>query len=375
MKESERLLQKYVEGTATPQEQAIIEQWFADLNVEDASGFTDIQKQQQLESIRQQLPGYPIKRIAPWRRMVAAASIVLVIGAGILLYTNRYILDTPQKANTQVSNRTNDASPGKIGATLTLANGQQIKLTDSGNGEIAKESGVIVTKTADGQLTYQIKETKGKQDQMNTLSTANGETYAVILPDNSKIWLNAASSLTYSAALYMGGQRKVLLRGEAYFEVAKDSEHPFVVQTAKQEVQVLGTHFNINSYANEANEETTLLEGSVRVVGGGNEQVLKPGQQAVNTGEGITVKRVDIENIMDWKDGDFALNNVDLKAAMRKIARWYDVEIIYAPDLPTDIQTGGWISREKHLSAVLKLIESSGLVHFKVDGRKVYVSK
>jgi ferric-dicitrate binding protein FerR (iron transport regulator) len=266
-----------------------------------------------------------------------------------------------------------DRNPGSFGATLTLANGKKIKLSDAANVEIAKEAGISVTKTADGQLVYEIKETIGHPDQMNTLSTAKGETYILTLPDKSKVWLNAASSLTYSASLNEHGMRRVKLEGEAYFEIFKDKVHPFIVQTANQEVEVLGTHFNVNSYKDEPGIATTLLEGSVKVIAGGSLKIIKPGEQAINKSGTMEVRKVDLDDVVDWKNGDFYLNHIDFKIAMRKIARWYDMEIIYDENVPDNMESGGWISRDKPLSTVLKSIEASGLVKFKVEGRKIYV--
>lgn len=370
MKESEKLLLKYLDGQATPEEQAIVESWYDGLQVPDVSGFDERNKQRQLEIIRQQLPGYPIKKIRSWPRIAAAASLLFVLGAGIFYYSqlskNNNLTTTPQLV---------DIAPGTFGATLTLENGKRILLGSAGEGEIARQAGVTVTKTADGQILYQISGNANNDQRTNTLSTANGQTYVVTLPDQTKIWLNAASSLTYSTALYTSGRRKVELKGEAYFEVATDKTHPFVVKTGDQEVEVLGTHFNINSYADEAAISTTLLEGSVRVIKGHRKEVLRPGQQALVNSTGIAVKEVDPDEIVDWKEGDFSLNHINFKTAMRKIARWYDVEFVYDNTVPLDMEAGGWISRKNNLSAVLNLIESSGLAHFNVQGRKVYVSK
>jgi len=194
--------------------------------------------------------------------------------------------------------------------------------------------------------------------------------------------MNSASSITYSAMLIAHVSRRVKLEGEAYFEVAKDKAHPFVVESRGQEIEVLGTHFDVNSYADEPAVTTTLLEGSVKVTSFSSSsrearqtRVIKPGEEALNNGSGITVTAANIENNTDWIQGDFFLNHVNFKTAMRKIARWYDVEIIYDASVPDDMESGGWISRDRNLSSVLKLIESSGLVHFKVEGRKIYVTR
>ncbi|WP_233603927.1 FecR family protein [Pedobacter sp. KBW01] len=307
-----------------------------------------------------------------WPRIAIAAAIVLVFFGAGLFYFN---LNNKQKQPDQLAYK-NDIAPGKVGATLTLASGEKIKLADAVNGEIATETGIRVSKTTDGQLVYQIEGNTNGDHQINTLSTAKGETYVLILPDQSKVWLNAASSLTYSASLNERGKRRVRLEGEGYFEITKDKAHPFVVESKGQEVEVLGTHFNVNAYNDGSAIATTLLEGSVKVTSKTNaSKIIKPGEQALNNGQSIVVDKVDIEKITAWKDGGFDLSGKNLKTAMQEISRWYDVEVIYDLSVPDELEAGGWIFRNSKLSAVLKLIESSGQVHFKIEGRKIYVSK
>lgn len=311
------------------------------------------------------------KTIKLWPRVasVVAAAALVVLGVYFFNYRNSKHLDR----NILTAQ---DVAPGTMGATLTLANGKKIKLSDSANGEIAKETGVVITKSANGQLIYEINGRSGTLNQINILSTAKGETYHVRFPDGSVVWLNAASSLTYSTNLNVHGKRRVKLDGEGYFEIAKDKTHPFVVESRGQEVEVLGTHFNVNAYTDEPIIATTLLEGSVKVTTTTHaHQIIKPGEQAMNDGHSISVTAANIDNIADWKDGDFFLDRVNFKLAMRKIARWYDVEIVYADDLPDALEAGGWISRKNNLSAVLKAIEKSGIAHFKIEGRTLYVYK
>jgi ferric-dicitrate binding protein FerR (iron transport regulator) len=224
-------------------------------------------------------------------------------------------------------------------------------------------------------LVYEIKGTDGDPNKINTLSTANGETYEVRLPDGSLVHLNAASSLTYSVSLMEKGKRVVVLMGEGYFEIAKDKKHPFIVKTAQQEVEVLGTHFNIMAYKDEPIIATTLVEGSVKVRAAGKEWVLKPDEQALNTGNQIKVGPADIEHITDWKNGDFNLNKVNLRVAMRKIARWYNVQVVYEEEVSEDILAGGWVSRSQKLSTILNSLEKSGLAKFQIKGNTVYVSQ
>lgn len=316
-------------------------------------------------------PQARMRRLWP-RIAIAAAVATVVFGAGLFLYKGSL------RQATEVQASINDVAPGKQGATLTLASGIKIQLSDAANGELGKESGVVISKSANGQLVYEIKPSERVSSDLgaiNTLSTANGETYQVRLPDGSMVWLNAASSITYSANLLQHGKRRVRLDGEAFFEIAKDRSKPFVVESKGQQVEVLGTHFNVNAYANEESTNTVLVEGSVQVTAGRNQKVLKPGEQALRSGNAIQVSAANIDNIMDWKSGDFYLDRIDFKQAMRKIARWYNVEVVYDADVPETLESGGWISRSNNLSAVLRSIEKSGLVHFRIEGRKVYISK
>lgn len=304
-----------------------------------------------------------------WPRIAIAAAIAVMVFAAGLFYYN---LNDKQQADRFTYE--NDIVPGRNGATLTLASGKKIRLTDAVNGKLAEEAGVLITKSENGQLVYEIKGSDSETNNINTLSTSKGETYKVLLPDGSLIYLNAASSLTYATSLNERGKRVVRLRGEGYFEISKDKSRPFVVETDKQKVEVLGTHFNINAYEDEPAIATTLLEGSVNVSAYEKSQILKPGEQALTVNNGIRVRSVNAESFIDWKNGDFYLNNLDFRTAMRKIARWYDLEVIYDDSVQEDIQSTGYISRSSKLSSILRLIEKSGQVHFKIEGKKLYVS-
>lgn len=311
---------------------------------------------------------WPMKWIS-----VAAAIATILFGAGLFYFSNSTSLDQTKTAYT------NDISPGKVGATLTLANGEQIRLDTAANGEIANQAGISISKADDGQIIYEIKPAKGTQqnvDAINTLTTAKGETYMLTLPDKSKVWMNAASSLTYSANLNKNGNRIVKLDGEAYFEIEKDKNHPFVVESKGQQVEVLGTHFNINAYNDERNIKTTLLEGSVKVSGERNNIILQPGQQSILTGANqLVVTKVDLQEAVAWKNGEFLFRDDDFRTVMRKIARWYNIEVVYEASAPLHLELGGVTYRTRNISSVLKMMEKTGEVHFKIEGNKVTVSK
>ncbi|WP_316818567.1 FecR family protein [Pedobacter nyackensis] len=308
--------------------------------------------------------------------LIAAASIILVLSIG-LLYFNKLARPKGDLAS-------NDIAPGKNTATLVLANGKRITLDNAKNGELVTEAGVTITKTKEGQIVYTIDDNTNtdnatqddqrsqRSQQYNTLITANGETFEVRLPDGSKVWLNAGTSLKYPVSFNAQAQRKVELSGEAYFEVFKDKQHPFIVQSEGQQVEVLGTRFNVNTYKNEPAIKTTLLEGSVKV----NEQtILKPNQQSVLTAGQIKVIPVLAESYIDWQEGVFNFEYETLPSVMRKIARWYNVEIIYV-DTERDNQTfSGYVSRSSNVSKVLQTLTEISNLEFKLKGKTIVVSK
>jgi transmembrane sensor len=312
----------------------------------------------------------PANLLKLWPRVFAAAIIIVVCSISAV-----YFFSFSNEPEEIAYNLGQDILPGKSGATLTLANGKKINLSETSNGEIAQQAGVVASKSSNGKLIYKFNGGSKKSNLSNTISTSKGETYEVLLPDGSKVKLNAASSLTFSVNLINAGTRTVSLEGEGYFEVFKDSAHPFIVKGRGQQVEVLGTHFNMNTYGDEPTSTTTLLEGSVQVITGGHTAKIKPGQQAKSTEEGIKISTANLEQVTSWTKGDFDLNHVSFKTAMRDIARWYDVEVIYDASVPNNMESGGWIARDKPLSTVLKSIESSGLVKFKVKDRKIYVMR
>ncbi|WP_170845775.1 FecR family protein [Parapedobacter composti] len=373
------LIDSYLSGSATPQERKQLERAYQravqrtpprTAEDERLAGEMDRIGRDVWLSLMDRIPAPRIRRFRRWRpAMVAAALVAALLSVGIWLYVNR---QTPQAAHLSVF--ANDIAPGAPGATLTLSNGQRIALDEAATGEVAHEQGVIVRKSDDGLLTYEATSVSAA-GMWNTLSTDSGQTYRVRLPDGSLVHLNAASSLEYPASWAHEGQRRVRLTGEGYFEVARDVQWPFIVEAAGQEVEVLGTRFNISGYTDEPAVETVLLEGSIRLSANGSQEVLQPGQQARNAGGHIRISQANAEQAIDWVSDEFALNGLDFRAAMRKIARWYQVDVVYDASVPDDLIAGGWISRNTRLSDVLRLIERAGQVYFRVEGRTVYVVK
>lgn len=361
------LIEKYNRGLATPEEIALLKYWI--LKKATEPGIPEMDYQQISEEL------WPViaaetKKVKPkkvWPRIVLAASIVLCLTIGGYFF----VVGDKIKDNGQIAMQ--EIKPGRIAATLTLANGKKVILSDANNGELAKEAGVVVTKTTDGQLVYKIIDHEGEApgvDKMNLLSTAKGEQYEVVLPDGSKIYLNAASSLKYPVSFKYKPQRMVELTGEAYFEIFKDKRHPFIVSAGKQVIEVLGTHFNVNAYTDEPDIKTTLLEGSVKVNGS---TVLKPNEQSIVNATGIRVVPVNGENFTDWKDGLFYFENESLASVMRKIARWYNVDVTYQGKADNHKTYSGVVSRSDHISKVLDMLAESEGIRFRIEGNNLMV--
>ena len=319
-----------------------------------------------------------------WPRMAGVAAAVLIMVFAMFIKNKSFHSDGNPISSISAAQ---DIAPGKNTATLTLASGRKIVLSEALSGALAAESGVRISKTAEGEITYEILNSSVTADAgLNTLSTHKGETYKVKLPDGSFVWLNAASSLTYPASFAQSKSRKVRLEGEAYFEIEKDEKHPFIVQSAGQDVTVLGTHFNIKAYKEEAGVITTLVEGSVRVdfqaatwgdkgkVKYTDEIRLNPGQQSFLRDEAVQISKANVEESTAWKNGDFIFTEKGIDRIMRDIARWYNIEVIYEGGIPTGAFSGN-VSRSKNISQVLRALEATKLVHFKLQGRRVYVSK
>lgn len=304
-----------------------------------------------------------------------AAAIILIAGAATFLWLKNQ--NSSQNQTSINHNLYADILPGTHKAILTLADGSTIELDSATNGELAQQGNVAIVKLNNGEIAYHLKGVGeggliNPDDQMmNTMSTPNGGQYQLTLPDGSKVWLNAASSITYPA-VFVGKQRNVKIKGEAYFEVAKDKEAPFIVDIdGKSTVEVLGTSFNINSYENEAYIKATLVEGSVKITKENQSAFLKPGQQA-RIDNAITVKSdVDITQALAWKNGLFNFNGSDLRSVMRQLERWYDIKVQYEGSISNDVFKGE-MYRNVNLSTVLRALQKMG-VNYKLDGKTVVV--
>ena len=295
-----------------------------------------------------------------WKQALVAASVL-----GLLFFGVRRLLSPHQDQQQQVAAvkaPIPDLAPGSNKAVLTLADGKQIIL-DSAQGKIVQQGNLKVTNIA-GKLDY---EGKSNAVEYHTLSTPMGGQYKLLLPDGTDVWLNAASSITYPTA-FVGKERKVTITGEAYFEVAHNARQPFHVKVNAVDVEVLGTHFNINGYSDEPFVKTTLLEGSVRIKDHEKTVLINPGEQARVSqlaDNAITITTADVDEVMAWKNGRFYYNNADLKTIMRQVMRWYDVNVEYKSNVPLRYFTAD-ISRKNNLSAILKILELSN-IHFRLE--------
>ncbi|KAA5542978.1 FecR domain-containing protein [Adhaeribacter rhizoryzae] len=384
--EFEELVKKYLAGEASKAEETMLFEYYDKLQEQNLDWNTAEMGEQ--GNIRNKLYHQILqdikhrernKSFMPRRWMVAAA-IMLAVLSSVLFFYQQFSHERAVAEKITLSSNKKDILPGENKATLTLADGSKIALDDTGTGELARQPGASIIKKADGQIIYNVTEPavahQGKAElAYNTIEIPKGSYYQINLPDGSRVWLNAGSSLRFPTR-FTGAERAVALTGEAYFEVAKNKKIPFRVVSPKQTVEVLGTHFNVSAYADEPLLKTTLLEGSVRVLlpNETKGKLLEPGQQALvpAAGNSIAVQPVDVEAAIAWKNGYFMFVEEDLPSIMRKLERWYDIEVAYEGDLG-NMKFGGIVSRSKSLAETLKILELTGNVQFKIAGRRVTV--
>ncbi|HEX8021090.1 FecR family protein [Mucilaginibacter sp.] len=383
------LINKYLSNQATADEEKLLFDYYDTLQKNELKwdelllGDETVAKTELYSKILQEIKA---RESAPNRivflrsRWFVAASVALflVVSSLLALYLRHNNSSLLTKNNAQPFKHT--VAPGGNKALLTLANGSKITLDDAATGQLAKQSGVTITKAANGKLIYTIEKAPSNstglvQQAYNTIETPRGGQYQVNLPDGSKVWLNAGSSLRFPTN-FTGNIRSVELAGEAYFEVAKNAQKPFRVVSNNQVVEVLGTHFNISSYIDDSSVKTTLLEGSVKVLSTKSNQskLLKPGQQSnINYSDNsIDVQTVDTEEVVAWKNGYFLFVDEDLKSIMSKLARWYNVDVEYTGNVD-NLRFGGMVSRSRDLAQALKIIEQTGNVKTKIEGRRVTI--
>lgn len=300
-----------------------------------------------------------------------AVILLLIAGTATVLYTEN---KPPKKklAVTQPAGKP-DILPAGNKAVLTLSDGSTIMLDSAANGILADQGNTKIVKFKSGMLAYQVDVSEGAEILYNTISTPRGGQYQIQLPDGSNVWLNAASSIRFPTRF--GKERTVQITGEAYFEIVSDKSTPFLVHTVNTEISVLGTSFNVNAYEDESVVNTTLLSGSVRVAKGDKHVVLKPGQsaQVFNSGNIQLDRSADLQQVMAWRNGLFKFRDADIKKIMRQIEKWYEVEVIFKDEINTPLT--GTIPRNLTLSNTLKSMEGSGAARFRLEGKKVIVTK
>ena len=394
-----KILEKYRAGNASAEELDFLDTYYRvfGLRPDYTSGMEEgkriILKEDLKNSINENISTYRKATIQKGKRKIykwsiSVAATLVICGLWFFYYPQKIesyqVIKSVKKDSSIISKAEvapkDDIVPGGNKAVLTLANGKKINLTDVNIGTLAEQSNVQIAKIADGQLVYNVlSDQKVIDDQMNqnnTIETPRGGRYQMRLPDGTNVWLNSASRLTFPSSFSSLSKRKVELSGEAYFEVAKDKSRPFVVKTILQEVEVLGTHFNIRSYEDESSVKTTLIEGSVKIVAkNGSDKILKPGQQSVLTADNITVENIsEGQQALAWKNDQFVFESNDIQYVMRMISRWYNVEVEYVGTIPEN-RFGGAISKFENISEVLKSLESTGRVKFKIEGRRILVYK
>lgn len=368
------LYEKHQAGTAMPAEQARFDAYLATADLpnlpwnEAEHGDEAATQAAIYQRLRQSGISAPARRRrTPWA--VLLAFVVLLVAGGYWGWQHRAAPTVAQRPARPAAPKA--LRPGHNQALLTLADGRTVLLDQAHLGLLAQQGGSQVQKTADGQLRYAASTGAGAL-LYNTVATPRGGQYQLTLPDGSQVWLNAASSLRFPVA-FTGAERRVELTGEAYFEVAKDAQHPFKVAARGAEVTVIGTHFDVQAYDDEPALATTLLEGAVRLGQGTQQALLRPGQQARCWATGtIQVRDVEVQHAVAWKNGYFVFNDEPIEAIMRQVARWYDVDVQYQGTL-TNRDFNGKISRYKDAADVLRVLELTGAVHFTTQGRRIVV--
>ena len=325
-------------------------------------------KSQTEETVPRSLFKWPIL----YKSLSAAAAIIILLGIGLYFRSSRTLNPGNQIPSVQINP---DALPGVNKGILILGNGQKIILDSLSNGLIAKNENFEVKKTENGQLVYHAFDKNYKNSlsgDINTLVTPRGGEYRVMLPDGSKVWLNATSSIKFPG-VFKGNIREVELNGEAYFEIAKNSAMPFRVKSNGPQIEVIGTHFNVKAYGNEKLMKTTLVEGSIKITAGNFSHLLKPGQQAILTkGELKVLDNVDIEEQVAWKNGLFLFKDTSIEDVMSQVASWYDLNVIFEGKIPEKYLTGK-ISRSVNASEFMNLLKYAG-VKFKIKEKNIIIT-
>lgn len=389
------ILKALGEEELTPEETSILDVWLTDEdNRRDYDNWKD---KDRLREMILQYDDYDIMegkeitqrklqnrakviQLRNWYRYGAAAVVLLLAGA-VWIFTHNAKTNKSTAGNNSTIAIQKDIAPGTTKAVLTLADGRKINLDSAGDAKLAEQAGITISKE-NGQLVYKQNGSATNATEYNTLATAKGETFVAQLADGTLAWLNAGSSIRYPVS-FSGSERVVDISGEVYFEVRHDASKPFHVRVLRQndtplDIQVLGTHFNVNDYADEEMIKTTLVEGSVKISARDKIKILKPRQQAqvsngTNEKDIRVISDVNTDEVIAWKNGLFNFNGADIPTAMRQLARWYNIDVVYEGEIPRD-KFRGKVQRKFNLSQSLEILERAGL-KFKVEGRKLIVKQ
>lgn len=309
------------------------------------------------ENLEHRAPVRPLKR---WLYAAAAAMVIGIVGTA-----GYHLLETRQEGTVVAQRYKNDLPPGRDRAVLKLSDGKIVELNEKVSGGISNQDGAMISQQ-DGWVRYE----GSRQVHYNDIYTPIGAQIKIVLPDGTRVWLDASSSIHFPTA-FPSGNREVTITGQAYFEVAKNANQAFIVQAKDQAITVLGTHFNVNAYGTGgAPVKTTLEQGSVLVASGANHLKLVPGQQA----DGLVLRpNVDLDEILAWKNGEFRFNGASIEVIMEQLARWYGAEVDYKDQIKEEFVAK--ISRDVPVSKVLKYLEATGQVRFAINGNKITVMK
>ncbi|WPU96907.1 FecR family protein [Mucilaginibacter sabulilitoris] len=377
------LCEKYLNGHCTPGEEARLQQYQNEFGMaEEQWSDSDMGDQEHMKRLlysrlqqSMKVRPKPDVRKLTWK-YAAAASVLIFLCVGIYISNRSSGSRNPSEKKSTVFK--NDIRPGSNKAVLTLADGSHIVLDNAKKGVLTRQGGTAVTKSANGLIVYNFNKTVTQPqaaNHLNTITIPRGGKYQIVLPDGTNVWLNSSSTLTFPTS-FAGAERDVQLTGEAYFEVAKKKRMPFkVMLNNNTEVKVLGTHFNIMAYDDEPEVRTTLLEGSVKLTNKQGNVLLAPGQQGVIERKDNAAFRVrDVNTAQDiaWKNGSFMFVNDDIRSIMKRVSRWYNVDIEYTSNI-TDRTFTGTISQFENITEVLKLLQLTGAVHFKIEERRILV--
>lgn len=366
------LLKKFKEGTILPEEQDYLETWYLNWQPEKQD-ISETEIDEAKERVWSSLAKPSIHILKPWYWLSAIAGVFLVLCLLWFWKINPGAVDS----NLVAKQSAIDFNPGSNKAILTLAGGEEISLGDGKEGNIAKQGATEISRTQGGKLTYSGKLVdKQAALMMNKVSTPRGGEYQLILSDGTKVWLNAASSISFPAA-FTGNKRLITVTGEAYFEVAHDKKKPFIVSAGDQQISVLGTHFNVSAYQDDDFTTTSLISGLVNVknLNSGQAKLIRPGQGASSFGMNgdLNIHPVDTDEILSWKNGYFQFDNQSIYNIMKIMSRWYNIDVEYQGDKNFD-RFGGTFSKGKQLSETLTNLEKIGNVHFRITSKKIVVS-